>query len=292
MIPAELFQELHRIHIKMSHLATDLFAGMYRSVFKGKGMEFEEVRPYVPGDAVRSIDWNVTARMNYPYIKRFQEERQMTLMLVVDQSASMRYGTKDASKGERLTSIAATLAFSALQNHDKVGLLLFSDRVETYLPPASNTRHVLRLIRELYLSEPKGIKTNPAAALTFLGKVQPRSGVCFFLSDFLCEDFSKQIKVIARKDDFVALCLSDPSESTFLPSGLMLMRDLETKKWAFVDTSHPARRASQERKAEEWIDLHRRAIEKAHGSWLQIGLDQDYVEELKKFFRTRLMRSH
>ena len=211
--PKEILKKIRRIELRTRRLVNSTFAGQYHSVFKGRGMNFEDVREYAPGDEIRSIDWNVTARMNAPYIKKFTEERELTVMLLVDVSASGIFGSVELSKRELAAEVASLLAFSAINNNDKVGLLLFSDEVELFIPPKKGRLHTLRLIREMLYFEPKGKGTNLSVALEYMNRVISRRAVVFMISDFLAPDFTKALNVTSRRHDLVAMPVTDPGES-------------------------------------------------------------------------------
>lgn len=242
----EVLKEVRQIQVRSGKIVSDIMAGEYHSVFKGRGMEFEDVREYQRGDDVRNIDWNVTARMNSPFIKNFREERELTVMLLVDISASSGFGSTGFSKANVIAKICATLAFSAIKNNDKVGLILFSDKIEKYIPPQKGSKHVLRVIRELLVSakilelEPKRTSTNISVALEHLNRLHKRRGVCFLVSDFMSEDFERDIRITSKRHELVAISVIDPRE-VLLPSvGLMELEDSETGEVILVDTSDPA----------------------------------------------------
>lgn len=289
-IPKELFQTIQRIQIETSHLAEELLAGAWHSAFKGKGMEFEEVRAYTPGDDIRDIDWNVTARMNTPYIKRFREERELTVMLVVDVSASCRFGSTGETKGERIAEIGAAIAFSAIKNNDRVGLILFTDHVEKYIPPRKGLRHVLRVIRELLAFEPKGKSTNISQALHTLGNTQPKKAICFLLTDALCIPKTKEIAVIARKHDLISLVVTDPYEKQFPKMGWVALTDLETGESRTVNTSDAKMREAFQATSNERLEAHRKQMQKVGAGFLSISLDEPYIPALQKFFRMRRIK--
>lgn len=239
----EVLKEVRQIQVRSGKIVSDIMAGEYHSVFKGRGMEFEDVREYQRGDDVRNIDWNVTARMNSPFIKNFREERELTVMLLVDISASSGFGSTGFSKANVIAKICATLAFSAIKNNDKVGLILFSDKIEKYIPPQKGSKHVLRVIRELLVSakilelEPKQTSTNISVALEHLNRLHKRRGVCFLVSDFMSEDFERDIRITSKRHELVAISVIDPRE-VILPSvGLMELEDSETGEIILVDTS-------------------------------------------------------
>ena len=228
MLNSEQLKTVRKIQIRTSHLVSDLFAGQYQSVFKGRGMEFAEVRHYLPGDDVRTIDWNVTARTGLPHVKRFVEERELTVMLLVDASASTHFGTVKQLKSEMAAEMAAVFAFSAITNNDKVGLLMFSDHVELALPPKKGTRHVLRVIREVLSFAPQGRGTNIAAALEHLNHVTKRRCVTFIISDFLDAQARLALKIANRRHDVIAIVLDDPRDLTLPDVGLIALEDAET----------------------------------------------------------------
>lgn len=281
----EDLKRVRKIQLKMDHIATDLLAGMYRSRFKGRGMEFEEVREFQQGDEMRSVDWNVTARMGTPYIKLFREERELTVILLVDISASTRFGSHNQLKSTILSEIGAGLAFSGIKNQDKIGLILYSDEVEHYLPPAKGVRHVLRLIRDLIAFPAKGRGTNLENALTFLGKVQKKEAVVFLLSDFLSEESKEaELRAIAKKHDLIAISVQDPLEKHLPSVGLLPILDLETGKEELIDTSSSSLNASLSENFTKNMSIAKKQIEKSGGSWIQVKTDVPYIGALRKFF--------
>lgn len=289
---ASIFKKIQRIKIQTTHLANDILAGSYRSAFKGKGMEFEEVREYQPGDDVRSIDWNVTARMNHPYVKNFREERELNVTLAVDVSFSTRFGSGGQLKSELLAEIAAVIAFSAIKNNDKIALILFSDKVEKYLPPQKGSRHVLRIIRELLTYKPQGNGTNIGEALSFLGRVQKRSGICFLLSDFICPDYSKEAAVIVRKHDLVPIAMIDAAENAFPKMNLVSFSDLETGALNLVDTSSTDVQSFLLQSTEERLNAQKKLMQKLGTEFCVIRSQNPYVPQLQKFFALRHQGGH
>ncbi len=283
----EAFKHIRRIQIKTTKEVNDVFAGAYHSVFKGKGLEFEDARAYQPGDDERNIDWNVTARMNYPFVKTFKEERELTVMLMVDISASARFSSTARLKSELIAEIGAILAFSAIKNNDRVGLLLFSNDVELYLAPKRGLRHVLRVIRELLFFHPKQRGTDMQKALSFLGKVQRRPAVCFLISDFLCGDFSHDASLIAKRHDLIAISVNDPLEKTFPPIGLVNIRDLETDKEMLVDVSYPPMQKEYQQRNIQRIKTQHEMLNKVGASLIAIQTDQDHLKALRHFFKRR-----
>lgn len=289
-IPKELFKQIRRIEIATNRLAEDLLVGMYHSAFKGKGMEFEEVRAYVEGDDVRNIDWNVTARTHEPHIKNFREERELTVLLVVDVSASSYFGTKKKSKREWIAEIGGLLAFTAIKNNDKVGLLLFSDQVEKYLPPRKGLRHVLRVIRELLAFPPKSNGSDIKKALSFLGNVQKRRSVCFLLSDFLFPLEGEELAVTSRRHDLIALHILDPVEKAFPSIGLVNLKDLETGAMRYIDTADETLRKKAAEKFEDNLLAVKETMGRIGAGHVLINTSASYIEPLRKFFKLRKIR--
>jgi uncharacterized protein (DUF58 family) len=288
--PGEILKKIRRIELRTRRLVNAGFAGAYQSVFKGRGMNFEEVREYTPGDEIRSIDWNVTARMNTPYVKKFTEEREMTVMLLVDVSASGNYGSVENSKRELAAEVASILAFSAIQNNDKVGLILFSDEVELVIPPKKGRLHTLRLIREMLYFQPKRSGTNLAAALEYLNKIVTRRAVVFVISDFLSADFTKPLTVAAKRHDLVAMPVIDPGEEELPSIGIVTHQDAETGEQIDINTSNHAVAnafaALEERRHAELTRLFRqRRIDS-----IPLRTDRDYLLPLRAFFETRERR--
>lgn len=287
VINPEIIKKIRRIQIQTTHLAQDLLAGAYRSAFKGKGMEFEEVREYQPGDETRDIDWKVTARMRHPYVKTFREEREITVMLVVDISSSARFGSQGKPKSELITELSALIAFSAIKNNDKIGLILFSDRIEKYIPPKKGARHVLFVIRELLLHQPEGHGTDITAALDFLGNIQHRSCVCFLISDFVCADFSKAASLAATKYDLIAIAMTDPHELEFPSLGLIELQDLETENTALIDSHNRQVREHFKKQTNERLARTKHLMNRVGGGFISLRTDQSYIPPLRKFFKTR-----
>ena len=290
MIPKELFKKIRRIEVRTKGLVNNVFSGEYHTAFKGQGIEFSEVRPYQIGDEIRNIDWNVSARTGEPYIKVYEEERQQTLMLLVDVSGSEDFGSHVKFKREVAAEICAIIAFSAIQNNDKVGLVLFSDEVELFVPPKKGRRHVLRLIRELFAHEPQSRGTDLETALDHLLHVVHRRSITIIISDFLDSGFEKKLRAVARRHDTVAVHLQDPREEELPPVGLVELTDAESGETVVVDTSSEAgrrafaERAYQERKETEAL-FRRTKVDS-----VPIRTDQNYVEPLVGFFRRRNRR--
>jgi len=285
--PREILRKIRRLELRTRRLVASSFAGQYQSVFKGRGMNFEEVRPYTPGDEIRAIDWNVTARTGEPYIKKFTEEREMTVMIALDVSASGNFGSVQESKREVAAEVAAILAFSAIHNNDKVGLLLFSDRVELFIPPKKGRLHILRLIREMLYFEPKGTGTDLAGALDYMNKVVVRRAVVFLISDFLAGDFSRPLTVSAKRHDVVALPIIDPAEEILPDVGVILLEDPETGEQIEVDTSRRAisrdYAGQAAKRSKEIVSLFgSRGIDT-----VSLRTDCDYLPVLRSFFDRR-----
>ena len=293
MIPREILKKVRQIEIRTNREVTDVLGGQYHSVFKGRGMEFEEVREYLPGDEVRSIDWNVTARFGHPYIKKFKEERELTVMLLVDVSASGQFGSVRQTKNELAAELAAVLAFSAIRNNDKVGLIMFTDEIEKFVPPKKGRRHVLRVIREILAFAPKGRGTNMELALDYLNHVQTRRAVTFVLSDFQVADevaVKKKLRVASNRHDVVALSLRDPREEELPAVGLVELRDAETGERALVDTFDRSVREQYSAQARARLTALQQLLRSATVDHVEIRCDQDYMLPLIKFFRMRERR--
>ena len=289
-IPRDILKKIRRLEIKTRGLVEAAFAGQYRSVFKGRGMNFEEVREYAAGDEVRSIDWNVTARMGHPYIKKFTEERELTVMLVVDVSASGNYGSVHLSKREIAAEVACLLAFSAIRNNDKVGLILFSDHVELYIPPKKGRIHTLRMIREILFYEPDGRGTDITAALNYLNRVVNHKAVVFVITDFQATDFSKALSITSRRHDLVAIPIIDPREESLPNVGIITLEDAETGEQIEVNTADSATRAAylhiiDKRRMEVFGQFRRNRIDS-----ISLRTNQDYLPALRTFFQQRERR--
>lgn len=283
----EVLKDVRRIQIVARRQVNDLLAGEYLSAFQGRGMEFNAVREYVPGDEIRSIDWNVTARTGSPYVKTFCEERELTVLLVVDVSASGVFGSQRLSKMETAVEVAAVLMFTALKNNDKVGLLFFADDVIKYIPPRKGKANVLRLIRELLAMEPVKSETNITKALEYLGRVQRRKCVLFLMSDFLGPDCSRALAIANQRHDCVAVTLGDPREATLPNVGFLTLRDAETDELLELDTRHPKVRALFAKAADERERRLTGWLRRANVDRLVIQTDQPYTQSLQKFFKSR-----
>lgn len=290
MIPKEILDKVRLIEIQTRSVVNELFAGEYHSVFKGRGMEFAEVREYQQGDDVRSIDWNVTARVGTPFVKVYDEERELTVMLVVDASASGAFGSEGQMKGEVGVEISALLAFSAIKNNDRVGLLIFTDEVEVFIPPKKGRKHVLRVIRELLYFQPHGRGTSIAGALEYLERVLHRRSVVFMLSDFLDADYQRALQLVARRHDLIAVNLVDPRERQLPDVGFISLQDAESGRQLLVDTRNPRvrERFAEERRGEE--EERSRTFRKLGIDEIFINSAESYIEPLVQFFRTRMRR--
>jgi len=288
--PKEILKKIRRIELRTRRLVNSIFAGQYHSVFKGRGMNFEEVREYAPGDEIRSIDWNVTARMNVPYIKKFTEEREMTVMLLVDVSASGLFGSIELSKRELAAEVASILAFSAINNNDKVGLLLFTNEVELFIPPKKGRLHTLRLIREMLYFEPKGRGTNLAGALDYMNRVISRRAVVFMISDFMAPDFTKALTVTSRRHDLVAMPVTDPGESDLPDVGIVTLEDAETGAQIDVNTSSRAVRRGLFELNEERMRTLERLLRSRRVDIVPLSTAEDYLISLRAFFDQRERR--
>jgi uncharacterized protein (DUF58 family) len=288
--PAEILKKIRALEIKTKGLVQTMFAGDYHSVFKGRGMNFEDVREYQPGDEIRAIDWNVTARLGTAFVKKFTEERELTVILVVDVSASGNFGSVSQSKRELAAEVACVLAFSAIRNNDKVGLLLFSDRVELFIPPKKGRSHTLRIIREILYFEPAGRGTAPALALDYLNNVVTRRAVVFFISDFQTSDFSRELSVSGRRHDFIALHIQDQREEALPNVGIITLEDAETGEQIEINTGDRTTRArfsaqAETRRAELNRTLRRNSIDA-----ISLRTGENYLPALRSFFKQRSRR--
>jgi len=290
MLTREQLKAVRKVQIRTSHLVSDLFGGQYHSVFKGRGMEFAEVRQYEPGDEVRTIDWNVTARTGVPYVKRFTEERELTVMLLVDASASTHFGSVRQFKQELAAEIAALLAFSAIRNNDKVGLVIFSDRIELALPPRKGNRHVLRVIREILNHKPQGRGTDIPLALDHLSHVVRRRCVAFLLSDFLAPELRRPLKVANRRHDLIAVVLDDPRDYELPNVGMLAVEDPESGEHFVVDTSDRRVREEFARTRQAARNDRDRFLRALDIDAVTVRTDQPYAGPLLRFFRQREKR--
>jgi uncharacterized protein (DUF58 family) len=288
--PAEILKKIRALEIKTKGLVQTMFAGDYHSVFKGRGMNFEDVREYQPGDEIRAIDWNVTARLGTAFVKKFTEERELTVILVVDVSASGNFGSVSQSKRELAAEVACVLAFSAIRNNDKVGLLLFSDRVELFIPPKKGRSHTLRIIREILFFQPAGRGTAPGLALDYLNNVVTRRAVVFFVSDFQTSDFSRQLSVSGRRHDFIALHIQDDREENLPNIGIITLEDAETGEQIEINTGDRTTRArfsalAETQRTELYRTLRRNSIDA-----ISLRTGENYLPALRSFFKQRERR--
>ncbi|MBT8289807.1 MAG: DUF58 domain-containing protein [Muriicola sp.] len=283
----ELLKKVRKIEIKTRRLSDHIFGGEYHSTFKGRGMTFSEVRQYQFGDDVRSIDWNVTARYNEPYVKVFEEERELTLMLLVDISGSEHFGTVNQFKKDVITEISATLAFSALQNNDKVGMIMFSDEVELFIPPKKGKSHILRIIRELLEFKPKSKKTDLVEALKYLSNVMKKRTIIFVLSDFMMDEYESTLKIVGNKHDVTGIRVYDPREEEIINLGLVQMEDAETGEVHFVNTSSKKVRKAYQQFYREKVAYFKNAFTKSGAGILQCRVDESYVKKLLGYFKQR-----
>jgi uncharacterized protein (DUF58 family) len=290
MLTSEQLKTVRKIQIRTSHLVGDLFAGQYQSVFKGRGMEFAEVRHYLPGDDVRTIDWNVTARTGLPHVKRFVEERELSVMLLVDASASTHFGTVKQLKSEMAAEMAAVFAFSAITNNDKVGLVIFSDQVEMAVPPKKGTRHVLRLIREVLSFKARGRGTNISAALEHLNRVSKRRCVVFVISDFLDPQARLGLKIANRRHDVIAIVVDDPRDVALPDVGLIALEDAESGESVLLDTGDQRVRTEFEKRAEAARRDRDRMLRGIDVDAIALRTDRPYTEALLRFFHMRERR--
>ena len=283
----ELLKKVRKIEIKTRRLSDHIFGGEYHSTFKGRGMTFSEVRQYQFGDDVRAIDWNVTARYNEPFVKVFEEERELTMMLMVDVSGSALFGTTHGFKKDIITEISATLAFSALQNNDKVGVILFSDEVELFIPPKKGKSHVLRIIRELLEFEPKSHQTNIAEALKFLTNVMKKKAIVFMLSDFIAEDYDNTLRIVGNKHDVTGIRVYDEKEENIPNLGMIQVLDAESGQKQLINTSSKAVRRNYAAYHNERINYFNDAFRKSGSGNLSCRVDESYVKKLLGYFKRR-----
>jgi len=290
MLPPEVIKKIKQIHFKSARMVDAMMAGQYKSVFRGTGIEFEEVREYSPGDDVKSIDWKVSARLGRPYIKRYREERERVVTLLVDMSGSENFGTTDHLKRETATEVAAILAFSAIKNNDLVGVILFTDQVEKYIPPKKGSAHVWRVIREIYAFEPRSLGTDIQNAVAYLGRVARKRTVTFLISDFLDRDYHRQLRTASQRHEIISILLSDPGDFILPEAGILTLRDFETGDTVLLDASDPkTRRAYQAGKFEEY----RQTVAGLKGSnidCIEIHTGDSAADALTRYFRIRERR--
>ena len=271
-------------------MVTDTFAGKYQSVFKGKGMEFYEVREYVPGDEIRSIDWNVTARYGHPYVKKFIEERELTVMLLLDMSGSSQFGTQKQLKSQLAAELCSVFALSAIKNNDKAGLIIFTDRIEKFIAPRKGLRHVLRVIREALYFEPQGKGTNIALALDYLNRVIKRKTIAFVISDFFDRNLKKRLAIANKRHDLIAVTVSDIREQILPDVGILELRDAESGREIYIDTTNPLSRRRYEEDALSRIKVRQKLFRSIGLDNVSVSTDMPYEKELIRFFRERELR--
>ncbi len=290
MLPRDVLQQVRRLQLRTSRLVDDALTGAYHSTFKGHGMEFDEVREYSPGDEVRTIDWNVTARRGQPYVKRYVEERELTVMLLVDLSASGQFGSVVRLKTEIATELCAVLAWSAIRNHDKVGLLLFTDQIEKFVPPQKGRRHVLRVIREVLSFQPQGRHTDIGRALEYLHRVSHRRTVSFLISDFLTSGYETPLRLVHRRHDLIPVSITDTREGQLPRVGLLALQDLETGARMVVDTSSAAVRQAYAQRRAMAVERRRQLFQALGIRTIELQTDAPYIQPLMRFFRQRTRR--
>ncbi|MEK6732185.1 MAG: DUF58 domain-containing protein [Candidatus Omnitrophota bacterium] len=290
MIPKEILKKVRQIEIRTGRLVNDVFAGEYESVFKGRGMEFHEVREYVPGDDIRSIDWNVTARAGHPYVKKFIEERELTVIIMADMSGSGSFGTRNKMKIELMAEIGAVLSFSAIKNNDKIGLLLFTDKVEKFIPPKKGRPHVLRVIRELLYYKPESRNTSINLALEYLGKVLKKRSVIFLISDFMDSNYERRLGILNRRHDIIGISISDPREKDLIDIGLVELEDAETGEILFLDTGDNLLRKELAKGRASFTEGRNRVFRSMGIDSVDISTDRSYIEPLILFFKARARR--
>ena len=283
----DIIKKIRRIEISTNRLVTNIFAGEYESAFKGRGMEFDEVREYQHGDEVRTIDWNVTAKMGHPFVKKFVEERELIMILLVDVSGSTEFGTYQQKKSDIIAEISALLAFAAIRNNDKVGLICFTDQVELFIPPRKGKKHVLRLIRDILYCEPKRVTTDLGEALSFLERIQKRKSVVFLISDFRDDNYEKPLKRINPRHDLVAISVADRRETEFPDVGLIELEDTETGEIILFDSSSTKTRRHFQKKNLDEINKRKKIFLKNKIDNIEINTDQPYTQSLIHFFQYR-----
>jgi uncharacterized protein (DUF58 family) len=294
MIPAEIIKKIKKVHIRTRRTVNTLMAGQYKSVFRGVGMEFEEVREYTPGDEVKSIDWKVSARLGKPFVKRYREERELIVMLLVDLSASGRFGTRQNAKREVAAETAAILAFNAIRNNDKVGAILFTDQVERYIPPKKGSGHVWRVIKEIFTHPPQHTGTDISTAVGFLGRVCRKRSVAFVISDFILpsggEVVDRQMRSTARKHELINVLVSDPGEFDLPPGGIITTRDLETGRCVTLDAFHPGSRKAYAHRQRSAYEQIKGQFKSANLDYIEISTGAPAADALTRYFRERERR--
>ncbi len=286
----ELLKQVRQIEIKTRGLVNEVFSGEYHSVFKGRGMEFSEVREYQIGDDIRTIDWNVTARFGHPFVKIFEEERELTVMLLVDMSGSMVFGSLNKTKQQIAAELTAILAFSAMKNNDKVGLILFTENIEKFVPPRKGRSHVLRIIREVLSFEPEGNKTDIKGALEYFNHTIKKKSIAFLLSDFFDSGYEKILRIAGKKHDLIGIVLRDPREQDLIDAGLVKFRDAETGEVRYVDTSNKTVRENFMRKINDYEERRKSVFISSRLDTIKINTDSSYIKPLVEFFHLREKR--
>jgi uncharacterized protein (DUF58 family) len=286
----ELLKKVRQLEIRTRGLVNQVFSGEYHSVFKGRGMEFREVREYQPGDDIRSIDWNVTARFNHPFIKIFEEERELTVMLMVDMSGSQFFGSGESLKRDIAVELSAILAFSAMKNNDKVGAMLFTDRIEKFIPPRKGRSHALRIVRELLSFEPAAARTSIRSAVEYLNQAQKKRSIVFLISDFMDDGYDRALRIAGKRHDLVGVILVDPREINLPPVGLVALKDAEEGMQRWIDTSHPRVRDAHRRYWQTRAEARRSLFLQAKLDAVEVRLDQSYMKPMIDFFRRREAR--
>ncbi len=287
MTTKDILKKVRKIEIKTKRLSDHIFGGEYHSSFKGRGMTFSEVRPYAYGDDVRNIDWNVTARYRTPFVKVFEEERELTMLLAVDISGSQWFGTRGQLKHEMITEIVATLAFSATQNNDKVGLVLYSDEIELFIPPQKGRSHVLRIIRELIDFKPQHTRTDTSMVLKFIYNILKKKAIVFLISDFVDENYEETLKIVGKKHDLTGIMVYDPIEKEMPDLGFVTMKDLETGQQAFIDTSNKKLRKTHNANFLRRLDYFKKSFQKSGSGVIWVSTTGSYIKKMLQYFKAR-----
>jgi uncharacterized protein (DUF58 family) len=290
MIKKEILKKIRNIHIRTNYMVNDIFAGEYESAFRGRGMEFEEVREYTPGDDIRGIDWNVTARFGHPFVKVFREERELTIMLMVDVSSSGLFGSYKQFKQELAAEIASVLAFAATKNNDKVGLIIFSDNIEKFIPPKKGKNHVWRVIKEVLEHNPVSTRTDITGALNYLNKVSRKKAVTFLLSDFISDNYEKALRIAGKKHDLISVSITDPRELSLPNVGIVELLDAETGEPVLIDTSDSGFRKGYSLLSQKNLNERFELFRSANIDYIDIRTNVPYIDPIMKFFRMREKR--
>jgi uncharacterized protein (DUF58 family) len=290
MIKKEILKKIRNIHIRTNHMVNDIFAGEYESAFRGRGMEFEEVREYIPGDDIRDIDWNVTARFGHPFVKVFREERELTIMLMVDVSSSGLFGSHKQFKQELAAEIASVLAFAATKNNDRVGLIIFSDNIEKFIPPKKGKNHVWRVIKEVLEHNPVSTRTDISGALNYLNKVSRKKAVTFLISDFICDNYEQALRIAGKKHDLISVSITDPRELSLPKVGIVELLDAETGETVLIDTSDSDFRKGYSLLSQKKLNERFELFRSANIDYVDIRTDVPYIDPIMKFFRMREKR--